>query len=71
MARFLRYGDSYINLHYVVKVEMQRGDVNYINIMAVGDSENALLQIEEKDINKAENMFCKLRTVLEAENLIS
>lgn len=70
MARFLRYGDSYINLHYVVKVEMKRGDMNYINIMAVGDSEHALLQIEEKDINRAESIFCSLRSVLDAENLI-
>ncbi len=71
MARFFRYKDHYINLDYVVKVELRRGDINYIEVISANNLENILLQIEEKDIDKAENVFCKLRSILEAENFIN
>lgn len=68
MARFLRYKDSYINLNHIVKVELKRGDINFINVIGANSIENILLQIEEEDINKVENLFCSLRSILEAEN---
>ncbi len=71
MSKFFRYKDHYINLDYVVKVELRRGDTNYIEVISANDAEHVLLQIEEKDIDKAENVFCRLRSVLEAENFIN
>lgn len=71
MAKFFRYKDQYVNLDCVGRVELKRGRVNYIKVIAASDMQSILLSIEESDIDSAERTFCKLRGVLEAENLVN
>lgn len=70
MSNFVRYKDQYINLDYVAKIELRRGETNYIEVISANNVENILLQIEVKDINKAENAFYRLRSILKAENFV-